>query len=66
SPWEGHPNERSNQVYAAEFLRVLERLPALQPYRRATSPTPGDRASESKEAGAVEKAPLQPVTGNRR
>ena len=66
SPWEGHPNERSNRVYAAEFLRVLEQFPALQPYRRAASAMPGDRASESEEAGAVEKGLLQPVTGNRR
>ena len=35
SPWEGHPNEQANRVYATEFARVLEQLPALRPYCRA-------------------------------
>ncbi|HWU40071.1 MAG TPA: GDSL-type esterase/lipase family protein, partial [Candidatus Acidoferrum sp.] len=35
SPWEGHPNEWANRVYATELARGLEPLPALRPYCRA-------------------------------
>jgi lysophospholipase L1-like esterase len=34
SPWEGHPNERANKVFAQEIAKVLRGLPELQPYRR--------------------------------
>ncbi len=40
SPWEGHPNEKANRVFAQEFAKVLRSLPELQPYRRGA----GDRA----------------------
>ncbi|HWT80952.1 MAG TPA: hypothetical protein VN648_19355, partial [Candidatus Methylomirabilis sp.] len=54
SPWEGHPNEQANRVYATEFARGLEQLPALQPYRRAARARAGDDASESE--GAIGRA----------
>ena len=36
SPWEGHPNEKANRVFAQEFAKVLRDLPALQAYQRNT------------------------------
>jgi lysophospholipase L1-like esterase len=41
SPWEGHPNERANRVFALEFARVLRELPELQAYGHGA----GDGAS---------------------
>ena len=34
SPWEGHPNEKANRVFAQEIAKVLRGLPELQPCRR--------------------------------
>jgi lysophospholipase L1-like esterase len=34
SPWEGHPNEKANKVFAEEFAKVVGELPELQSYRR--------------------------------
>ncbi|MBI4572076.1 MAG: hypothetical protein HY713_02165 [candidate division NC10 bacterium] len=35
SPWEGHPNEKANRVFAHEIAEVLKDLPELRPYRRS-------------------------------
>ena len=40
SPWEGHPNEKANRVFALEFAGVLRELPELQAYGHGA----GDRA----------------------
>ncbi len=66
SPWEGHPNEQANRVYATESSRVLEQLPALQPYHRAATTRAGNRASDSERAIVIGNGSLQPVAGNRR
>ncbi len=34
SPWEGHPNEEANRIFAEAFVRRLREHPALQPYKR--------------------------------
>ena len=36
SPWEGHPNEKANKVFADEIARVVMDLPELGQYRRHT------------------------------
>ena len=43
SPWEGHPNEKANRVFAQEFAKVLRDLPALQAYQRNTGDGAGLR-----------------------
>ncbi len=45
SPWEGHPNEKANRIYAAEITRVLEQLPELQPYHQGDIPGGGSETS---------------------
>ncbi len=34
SPWEGHPNEIANRLFAKELEPVIEQTPALWAYRR--------------------------------
>lgn len=34
SAWEGHPNEKANQVFAEEILKVIRDLPELRKFRR--------------------------------
>lgn len=48
SPWEGHPNEKANRVFAEEFAKVLRELFDLQPYRRhaAEGLRPAERPPE--------------------
>jgi hypothetical protein len=43
SPWEGHPNEKANRVFAQEFAKVLRDLPAFQAYMRNTGDGAGLR-----------------------
>jgi hypothetical protein len=50
SPWELHPNEKANRVFAAEITRVLEQLPELQPYRQGDVAGAGDRTSAAERA----------------
>jgi lysophospholipase L1-like esterase len=35
SPWEGHPNELANALFASLIIRSMRAQPALEPYRRA-------------------------------
>jgi len=32
--WEGHPNEKANQIFAEKFLQGILRLPYLIPYEK--------------------------------
>lgn len=38
SPWEGHPNEEANRIFAEAFLTELRQHPALQRCRREITP----------------------------
>ncbi len=56
SPWEGHPNEKANRVFAQDFAKVLRSLPELQSYRRAA----GDRAGPAHADTRPERGPQTP------
>ncbi len=34
SPWEGHPNEEANRIFAEYFIRALKKHPVLQQYKK--------------------------------
>jgi lysophospholipase L1-like esterase len=51
SPWEGHPNERANKVFAQEIAKVLRGLPELQPFQRQDSDEGQRRRASASEKG---------------
>ena len=59
SPWEGHPNEKANRVFAAEITRVLEQLPQLQPYRQRAVAGGGSEVPGTERAIAVREEKRQ-------
>ncbi len=59
SPWEGHPNEKANRVFAQEIATVVNGLPELGPYRR--SGTPAGRLEATRHTADPRVMPSQHV-----
>ena len=59
SPWEGHPNEKANTVFAQEISKVLRGLPELQPFQRRV----GDEGRRRRERQILSNAGWEAAPG---